>query len=230
MPHDFSQKPPDEATQESSGFEHQQSNRSRLYQKYDMLSKIGGRNDERVIDDLGNRLDFILKKSQNYMNDRGTGARSLFSTCLALVPEYIMEEQETTYDISEECLSTTVYNQLEALFSPGVPGSGWQYLGEIVARHAILLLSHAIQDGFIGITGARRLMNISLGNGAKEAVSTLLESLLSRLGKVDSASEICSIYGSYDDTLGMLLQDFCRRTRNFHFACRYLGRLFEEQK
>ena len=195
-----------------------------------MLSKIGGRNEERVIDDLGNRLDFILKKSQNYMKHRGTGARSLFSTCLALVPEYILEEQDTTYDISEERQSATVYDQLEALFSPEVPGSGRQCLGEIVARHTILLLSHAIQDGFIGITGARRLMDISLRNGAKEAAFRLLESLLSRLGRVDSASEIFSIYGSYDDTLGMLLQDFCRRTRNAHFACRYLGRLFEEQK
>lgn len=178
---------------------------------------------------------------------RRSGTRSLFSTCLAIIPHLIQDERRDAStslptQTSEESLDSSEgygYSELEEDFgSPGPPGSGpgsgsgWRHLGEVLRHHIILLLSNAIKAGLIGLLGARELIYICLREDAVDGAQKFLESCLSHVAAgaaQDNTARSREVFGSRPVLEGMV-REFCERTGREGFAYRWLEELLGDRR
>lgn len=153
-----------------------------------------------------------------------SGTRSLFSTCLRRVPEYISDEElEHKVDESENaiCISLTIYNDLEAFGSS--PGSGWKPLREIVRSHGITLLGAFINQGHITAPEARYFVNVCLRCRAFDEGERLVEYILTTANRaLTSPALVTNVFD-----LGTL-DIFARTTFRYAFQYRQLTRLLRD--
>ena len=116
------------------------------------------------------------------------GAKSLFSTCLRKVPEYIIKEQKKAdLDNPEHHtdISALTYDDLEAFGS--VSDCGWKPLREVVRAHGIQLFSDAIRDGLIDHARARGLAVICMKNEAYLEAEVIVHAMLSTMKSLPSS-------------------------------------------
>ena len=194
-----------------------------------LLSQVGAndvKDDRQGFHNVANGLTMILRQSRSLAKGEHLGTRSLFSTCLAVVPQLIAEEHDVPSEDSKYHLSTNVYGELEEFGSLGPPGSGWKHLGEIVRHHAILLVANAITEGAIGVAGARELIGISLCEGAADAAQRFLEGTLSRLSAVVNTKGALVTPGACTNLLD-ILHGFCVSTGRLEYAHQWYAQFLE---
>ena len=117
------------------------------------------------------------------------GCRSLLSTCLTQIPEYIAEEEilakiddpDTDVDVSN-----LVYNDLEEFGS--MPGGGWEPLRQVVRAHGIKMITNAIEEGLLGLQVSRHLFHLCLDVSAAGEAQYIIESLTRLTERGDETS------------------------------------------
>lgn len=142
-----------------------------------------------LIDGLYTGLDALLKATRKSSRPSGSGVRSLFSTCLRRVPDYITAEQ--AWNISQDAddmtdVSSEVYTHLEDMGSVGK--EGWRHLREVVRAHGIAMLGDALREGLIDHAIGRGLIIICINASAYDEAEILLSWLISRLGTIPRPS------------------------------------------
>ncbi|KAL1297024.1 hypothetical protein AAFC00_004616 [Neodothiora populina] len=112
------------------------------------------------------------------------GARSLFSTCLKRIPDYIQAEEgwRNSVDPDDETdVSAEVYEELEEL---GSSGHGWSPLREVVRAHGVKLIKDLIESKLVSVKTRAELANMPLQHGsmhdAEMLALTFAQSLPSR--------------------------------------------------
>lgn len=150
-----------------------------------------------------------------------SGTRSLFSTCLRRVPEYISDEEfGCKADGSDNGIgiSSTIYNDLEAFGSS--PRGGWKPLREVVRSHGINLLGAAINQGLITAPEARYFVNVCLRCRAFDEGERLVEYILNAANRaLTSPAPVISIFDL------VTLDLFARITFRYGFQYRQLTKL-----
>lgn len=150
-----------------------------------------------------------------------SGTRSLFSTCLRRVPEYISDEElECKAEESDNAIgiSSAIYNDLEAFGSS--PRGGWKPLREVVRNHGISLLGAAINQGHITAPEARYFVNVCLRCRAFDEAERLVESILNAANRtLTPPSPVISVFDL------VTLDLFARITFRYGFQYRQLTRL-----
>ena len=130
----------------------------------------------KLINGLYNGLDTLLRATEKGRGGFKLGARSLFSTCLRKIPDYIAEEQQrlTAEDPESDIdIASIVYGDLEALGSS--PTAGWKSLREVARAHGISLLGNAFREGLLNPSVARGLIHICLRYHAYDEAQHFVE-------------------------------------------------------
>lgn len=135
----------------------------------------------RVLDRL--LIKFLLSTRVNQQEPQqhgsGGGARSLFSTAVRRLPEFIAEEQilqSAEKGRSDEDMCDAYFTELEACYAPS--GNGWTPLREAVRAQGISLVSAMLQKPcFTGLMICR-LLDICVERQEYDAVESLLSGLL----------------------------------------------------
>ena len=134
----------------------------------------------KVINGLYNALDTLLKATEKSRVSTEQGPRSLFSTCLRKVPDYIAEEyrRSTAEDPESDVdVASMVYGDLEALGTS--PTTGWKPLREVVRAHGVSILGDAFKEGLLSASLARGLITICLHYHAYNEAQHLVECIIS---------------------------------------------------
>lgn len=180
----------------------------------------------RLIEGISSGLGNFLRATSEASNSAASssGTRSLFSTCLRRVPDYISDEQhECKPDESENAIgiSSTIYNDLEAFGSS--PGGGWKPLREVVRSHGINLVGDAIIQGHITPPEARHFVSVCLRCHAFDEGERLVEYILNSASRaLTSSAPVISVFD-----LGTL-DVFARGTFRYGFQYRQLTRLLRD--
>lgn len=176
---------------------------------------------ERISSGLGSFLRATSECSTSVAYPSGT--RSLFSTCLRRVPEYISDEElECKADESDNAIgiSSTIYNDLEAFGSS--PRGGWKPLREVVRSHGISLLGAAINQGHTTAPEARYFVNVCLRCRAFDEAERLVEYILNAANRtLPSPAPVISVFDL------VTLDLFARITFRYGFQYRQLTRLLQ---
>lgn len=174
---------------------------------------------ERISSGLGN----FLRATSDCLTSVAypSGTRSLFSTCLRRVPEYISDEElQCKAEESDNAIgiSSAIYNDLEAFGSS--PRGGWRPLREVVRSHGISLLGAAINQGHITAPEARYFVNVCLRCRAFDEAERLVEYILNAANRtLTSPSPVISVFDL------VTLDLFARITIRYGFQYRQLTRL-----
>ncbi|KAF7619428.1 hypothetical protein F9C07_1271398 [Aspergillus flavus] len=107
------------------------------------------------------------------------GARSLLSTAVRCLPDFIAEEQRIQDELEEDCdvdMCDAYFTELEAHYAPS--GNGWLPLREAVRAQGIRLVSEMIHKGWITRVAACRLLEECVSHGEIDAFELLLSKQL----------------------------------------------------
>jgi hypothetical protein len=160
----------------------------------------------------------------------GVGARSLFSTAVRRLPDFIAEEQflqSAEKGRSDEDMCDAYFTELEAFYASS--GNGWTPLREAVRAQGIHLVSAMLQKPcFTGLMTCR-LLDVCVEQHEYDAVESLLSGLLSTIGETyDSPTAFDSGGLPGDDPVqflyGYWLRAPGRRTFVFHEIAKLLLR------
>ncbi|KAL4754029.1 hypothetical protein BDW72DRAFT_167227 [Aspergillus terricola var. indicus] len=130
--------------------------------------------------DIAHLLDRIFLKflGNTRVASDGGGARSLLSTAVRRLPDYIADEQRIQDEL-EDCdvdMCDAYFTELEAVYAPG--GDGWRPLREAVRAQGIYLVSCMIQNKWITSLAACRLLEECLKHQELDAFESLETKLL----------------------------------------------------
>ncbi|KAL8776015.1 MAG: hypothetical protein Q9213_008409 [Squamulea squamosa] len=157
----------------------------------------------KLTDGICNRLEGLLKTTSNQGITQPRGSRSLLTTCLRRVPEYIaqeelwnkMEDPENDVD-----MSSIVYSHLES-FSTSNAG-GWIPLRQVVRAHGANIVGSAICEGLIEVDVARDILRRCLQLCAYDEAQYILQCLIHTVEPFQNTLKIpmgtCSILHSLD--------------------------------
>lgn len=169
-------------------------------------------------------LETLLKATSKHLTGNRNGARSLLSTCLRKIPEYIalqehwckLEDPDSAADVS-----SSIYGDLETVGARTLQGSN--ALQEAVRAHGVDLIGSAVIDGLICFRLASRLVKLCLHLGAYDEGQRLVECMLRNKSFPQPTSR--------DDVLFSkelsILDQFAIITGRFGFLYRKLTTLFE---
>lgn len=133
----------------------------------------------------------VLTATSEPSEPERTGARSLMSSCLRRVPEYVdLETQETNQEDSEkEDVTSSIYMDLESLGTNS--GGGWRGLREVVRSHCVHHICAAIEEELIHESRILELVTACSKNGALPEADLFLHTWLSRAqpGALDRMSD-----------------------------------------
>ena len=181
----------------------------------------------KLINGLYNALDTLLRATEKHRVGMEQGARSLFSTCLRKIPDYIAEEQlrSTPEDPENVDLASLVYGDLEALGTS--PAAGWKPLREVGRAHGVFLLGGACKEGLLNASLARGLMTICLHYHAYDEAQHLVECIISSMKPLRKSQAIPKrlFTHEYSDELSTL-KYFVTASGRFHVLYRQLANLF----
>ena len=138
-----------------------------------------GLSNRRLIAGICKALEALLRATTSEKTIDNSRHRSLFSTCLRQIPNYIAEEQRlTTNDDPENEIDVAleVYTDLEAFGS--APDAGWESLREVVRAHGVSLVGEAIQEGLIELPLSRHIVSLCLGLAAYDEAECVIESMV----------------------------------------------------
>lgn len=134
--------------------------------------------------DIAHLLDRIFLKflgNTRVAFDRG-GARSLLSTAVRRLPDFIADEQRIQDELEEDCdvdMCDAYFTELEAVYAPG--GDGWRPLREAVRAQGIYLVSCMIQNKWITSLAACWLLEECLKHQELDAFEALETKLLANV-------------------------------------------------
>lgn len=177
----------------------------------------------KLIERISSGLGSFLRATSDFSTSVAypSGTRSLFSTCLRRVPEYISDEElESKAEESDNAIgiSSAIYHDLEAFGSS--PRGGWKPLREVVRSHGISLLGAAINQGHITASEARYFVNVCLRCRAFDEAERLVEYILNAANRtLTSPSPAISVFDL------VTLDLFARITFRYGFQYRQLTRL-----
>lgn len=177
-----------------------------------------------LIEGIQNGLETLLKVTTNNEVGNPFGARSLFSTCLKSVPQYISAEEklsETEDPENKVDVSSAVYSELEAYESS--PSGGWKPLKEVVRAHGVAMLGSAVKDGLIELPVASNLVRICLNRGAFDEGQHLVECMI---GTMQNILKSASIKGRILGYGLSVLDQFASFSGRFGFQFRQLADIF----
>ncbi|KAL4743421.1 hypothetical protein BDV11DRAFT_178249 [Aspergillus similis] len=131
--------------------------------------------------DIAHLLDRIFLKflGNTRVAPDGRGARSLLSTAVRRLPDFIADEQRIQDELEENCdvdMCDAYFTELEAVYAPG--GDGWRPLREAVRAQGIYLVSCMIQNKWITSLAACRLLEECLKHQELDAFESLETKLL----------------------------------------------------
>lgn len=135
-------------------------------------------NNWKLINGIGKGLVALLKATHCGKSPLTSGCRSLFSTCLRQIPNYIAEEEHVADADDQDVdidISSAVYSDLEEFGS--MPGGGWEPLREVARAHSISMVIDAIEDGILGLPVTRHLFYLCLDVCAFDEAQRIIESL-----------------------------------------------------
>ena len=163
------------------------------------------------------------------------GSRSLFSTCLRMVPEYVAEEEHwsKTQNPDEQVdVSSAIYDELENFGSSGGPGTGWKPMRTVVRLHGIHLLSDAIKSGVIDLAGARSIVHLCINQSAPDEAQILLGGILSHVERDDQPLQDHNRPWMADREVSILdiVEEFAYWSGRFGYVFRTITKLFEEDR
>lgn len=178
------------------------------------------------------QLPVQIPRRQQHGNGAGSGvgARSLFSTTVRRLPEFITKEQfleSAGKGRSDEDMCDAYFTELEACYAPS--GNGWMPLREAVRAQGIHLVSAMLQKPCFTELMTCRLLDVCVEQHEYDAVESLLSGLLSTMGETcDSPTAFDSGGLPGDDPVqflyGYWLRAPSRRTFVFHEIAKLLLR------
>ena len=189
---------------------------------------------QKLLQRIFSDLSAVFQKCPTNAKNRKVGSRSLFSTCLAKVPEYITEEQRRSRAYGPENKAeniSDVYSQLEDFFSSGPPGSGWEPLREVVRYHVVHVLSGA---GVIGLYNANPLLDFCIHQDAEDEAQIIHDSLVSYVNA--STVDVLSNQGdgpkSFKNYFSHLrvLENLAMQTAQHGYDYQRMAQLLEEDR
>ncbi len=182
----------------------------------------------KLINGLYNGLDTLLRATEKGRAGDGLGARSLFSSCLRKVPDYIAEEQlwsaaeDPDSDID---VASSVYSDLEALGSSSA--GGWTPLREVVRAHGTSILGNALKDGFLNPSLARGLIVICLHYHAYDEAQHFVECIISSMKPFPKSQSTPKRLFARECSVELsTLKYFVTASGRFHFLYQQLATLF----
>ena len=182
----------------------------------------------KLINGLYNGLDALLRATGTGRAGDEPGARSLFSTCLRKVPEYIAEEQlwSTVEDPESGVdVASFVYSHLEALGTS--PTGGWKPLREIVRAHGVSMLEDAFKEGLLNPSLAHGLIVICLHHHAYDEAQQFVECIINLMKPLRKSQATPKQIFSRDVSVELsILKYFVTASGRFGFLYRQLTALF----
>lgn len=136
-----------------------------------------------IYEGIYNGLEALLRSTMDDEPEvKRKGARSLFSTALIAVPDYIAEEEEAHFEeigtksaINARDITTEIYDELENF---GSSGHGWKKLKTVVRSHGMKVLGDAITAGLLDVEFCGVLITLCIHTFAAEEAEILLSSML----------------------------------------------------
>jgi hypothetical protein len=132
----------------------------------------------KLIEGLLDAYTKLLQATHCKESKNRKGARSLLSTCLQSVPDYIeLEEHFAEIDKEEEDgkadrdIPDEIYTYLESTFSTG---NGWRHFKEMVRAHATSLMCEAFGEGMLGLEVLEAAVHLCGKTSAWEEAEKLL--------------------------------------------------------
>ncbi|KAI9833043.1 MAG: hypothetical protein M1819_003876 [Sarea resinae] len=184
-----------------------------------------------LINGIYTGLDTLLKATKPVsIRDSPKGARSLFSTCVKIVPDYItaveLWQTEQDHDSRDDAASE-VYSDLESFGASGT--AGWKPLRGVVRAQGISLLGRAIIEGLIDEEFGRGLVMLCIQCVSYDEAEELLSCLNSRYCRLPKPSSVGSALFA-PTTSGSLhtLQRYAERTNRVGFFYRELEKLLRD--
>ena len=132
-----------------------------------------------LVDGLYSGFDALLKATTRSTEIHKPGTRSLLSTSLRKVPEYIDQEQllcaqeDPNGNVN---ISSIVYADLEGYGHSDA--GGWKPLREVVRAHGVAMLGTAIEEDLVTFSIARGLVIICLHVGAYDEAQHIIQSMV----------------------------------------------------
>ncbi len=142
------------------------------------LPKGLGSDKRKLVDGICKGLVTLLRATCCARSPYDRGCRSLLSTCLRQIPQYIAEEESISKledPDTEVDISTMVYNDLDQFGA--MPGGGWESLRVLVRAHGIKMITDAIEEGVLELPVARHLYHLCLDISANDEAQCIIESL-----------------------------------------------------
>ena len=136
----------------------------------------------KLVDGICKGLVALLKATYARESHHRNGTRSLLSTCLSQIPQYITEEEllaKADDPDNDADVSTMIYDDLEELGS--MPGGGWEPLRLLVRAHGIKMIADAIEEGLLGLRESRHLFHLCLDIFAYDEAQCLIVSMTTSL-------------------------------------------------
>ncbi|KAI9736598.1 MAG: hypothetical protein M1834_000801 [Cirrosporium novae-zelandiae] len=176
-----------------------------------------------LVEGIFNAFETLLKATTPRPPEE-VGTRSLLSSCLRKVPEYIFAEEKWQREQDPDDhtdLSSQIYDNLEMVHSNW--GSNMSPFEEVVRAHGVKLLGNAISEGIICPTMAHCLVALCIRALAPDEAEILLDHLLARYGSFPSPINIES---NFFDIKGIkTLHLFAEKTSRYGYQYRKMDEL-----
>ncbi|KAH8692714.1 hypothetical protein BGW36DRAFT_385027 [Talaromyces proteolyticus] len=196
-------------------------------------ASLDSANDANYVD-IVQRLDVLFLKfleKTTLLDCRNTqsigNSRSLLSTVMRRLPQFIANEQELQDELDDEDdvdMADAYFTELESAY--GSMTRGWQPLREAVRSQGIYLVYNMVQKHWITSFTASTLINKCIDAGQNDAVESLLAAQLSHLSNYNypDSFDPWRSAGSVRDPI-RLLHKYWTRSKNGSYIFRQLEKL-----
>ncbi|EME87994.1 uncharacterized protein MYCFIDRAFT_192267 [Pseudocercospora fijiensis CIRAD86] len=124
--------------------------------------------------------EHVLQSTKSESRNRSLGARSLLSTCLRQVPNYIAIDEQYKDDEGDDQKSSDVLGVLEETMSSS-HGAGWLGLRVVVRAQCVSQICQAVSDGLLSDGIIDQLVDICCKCDAMPEAEEISRACLSRL-------------------------------------------------
>ncbi|PVH92118.1 hypothetical protein DM02DRAFT_620131 [Periconia macrospinosa] len=142
----------------------------------------------KLVNGLSEAYANLLMATATEGEKRRSGTRSLFSSCVRKIPEYIqleeyfaaLDKEEEDDDDDDRDLSQETYTYLETQFE-SISGQGWRAFKQVVRAHGTSLVCDAFTDQLLGLVTLHVLVSHCLHSAFWDEAEQLLLAYLPNL-------------------------------------------------
>lgn len=191
----------------------------------------------KLVNGLSEAYANLLVATSTEGEKRWNGTRSLFSSCLRKMPDYIeleehfaaLDKEEDDDDENNRDISQETYTYLEAQFE-SVPGQGWRAFKQVVRAHGTSLVCDAFADQILGLETLQVLVTHCLNSSAWDEAEQLLLSFLANLRSISMPNTLSADLFSGERSLYLwLCKSFVGRTGRHRFLYDLLAYLISQE-